>query len=63
MLFIIINYIDGIAISELKKQIRDDGNRDSFGKEFNKLDIFIKTHYPNEFSIKRRGNSFVITKI
>jgi len=60
---IIINHEDGVSISELKKQIRDDGNRDNFGKEFNKLDIFIKTHYPREFNIKRRGNSFVITKI
>tara|TARA_B100000902_G_C27309415_1_gene917463 strand:- start:1163 stop:1921 length:759 start_codon:yes stop_codon:yes gene_type:complete len=60
---IILNYDDGITISELKKTIRDDGNRDRFGKEFNKLDVFIRTHYPSDFCIKRKGNSFVVTKI
>lgn len=51
-----------ISISELKRKIRDNDERDVFGREFNKLDIFIKTHYPNDFGTKRKNGSFIIYK-
>ena len=52
----------GIAISDLKKEIKDRNKRDLFGKEFNKLDIFIKTHYSSFFTVKRKGGKFMIYK-
>lgn len=54
---IVISYPDGVSISELKSKIRDDNNRDKFGKEFNKLDVFIKTHYGYDFKIKKSGGN------
>ena len=55
---IIKNNDDGITIGELKHKIREEGNRDKFGKEFNKLDIFIRVHYNNMFNtiVKTKGN-------
>lgn len=53
---------NGIAISDLKKEIKDRNKRDLFGKEFNKLDIFIKTHYSSFFTVKRKGGKFMIYK-
>lgn len=54
---------NGIVISELKKQIKEKNKKELFGKEFNKLDIFIKTHYNTFLKVIRNNNKLMIHKI
>ena len=51
---------DGICVSELKKKIKEENKKELFGKGFNKIDIFIKTHYNQIFQIVRINGRFII---
>jgi uncharacterized LabA/DUF88 family protein len=56
-----INF-DGICVSELKKNIKKENKRELFGKNFHKIDIFIKTHYSHKWEIVRdwKNGTFII---
>lgn len=54
---------NGISISELKRNIRDNNQKSLFGKEYRVLNTFIKNNYSNYFNVKIKKGKVMIYKI
>ena len=59
---ILNNFIprNGISISDLKKKIRDNQQKEIFGKKFNKLSKFIENYYSDYFEVKIKNGKVKI---
>ena len=54
---------NGISISELKRNIRDNNKKSLFGKEYRVLNTFINNNYSNYFNVKIKKGRVMIYKI